>query len=109
MTALVTVEQASDHLRLNLVSDDGSPPSYSQELDDRYNDLVLKMDAATAIVIDYIKMPDNEWTAQDAPSNLQAAILLVLSGLYDGRDTGTEVLSPSVKALLHRLRDPALA
>jgi len=99
--ARVTLAQAAAHLRRpDLVV----PPD---------PDLVLKLEQAEAIVLDYIK--------NDAPDNskvINAAILLQLGEMWrfrgddldDQRVTQTDGdLSPVVTNLLRRHRDPALA
>jgi len=92
MTSLVTIEAAKNALRVS-----------GSDLDD---DLQLRLDQATAIVIDYIKKPDHDWTPETVPGPISAAILLVTRNLFDEVD---EPLSEPVKALVHRFRDPALA
>lgn len=101
--ALVTLVEAKSHLRVMH--------------DDEDNDITLRMEAATEIVVDYIKQPDNEWTDADAPFLIKAAILLVLADLYENRGDGESpeygqadgYLTKPVTAILHRYRDPALA
>lgn len=97
--ALITKEQAKNHLLI--------------DYDDRDADLELKMEQATEIVIDYIKKPDHGWTEETVPKTVQAAILLVLTALFDDRDGSGEgdyiALSGPVARLLARHRDPAIA
>ena len=66
---------------------------------------------ATDIVIDYLKKPDHDWTVDDVPPHIRAAILHVLKRLYDDRGAELEggPLPDHIKALLERDRDPALA
>jgi hypothetical protein len=94
-SALVTLEQA----KLQLREDD-------DDLVD--SDISMKAQQATDIVLDYLKAPDRGWTLETVPGEVHAAILLVLSGLYEGRDAG-DVISPAVVSLLMRNRDPAMA
>lgn len=110
MARLVTIEQAQAHLRLNV---EGSPP-----VTDDHADLEFKIAQATEIVIDYIKRPDHGWDLDasppvEAPALVQAAVLLVLSALYEDREgTGDgDYLRPdgAVVRILHRYRDPAIA
>ena len=127
MATLITVAQANAHLRLDLAGENDSPPFSS---DDRLPDLQLKMDQAEGIIINYLKLDDAEfelavngdpdaspvvvptWSDRDR-FNVQAAVLLVLSALYD--DEIQRTLGDYMKAdgviplLLMRLRDPALA
>ena len=124
MGALVTTAQADAHLRLDLESDGASPLTYT---DDRLADLEIKIDAAEAIVLDYLKVaadvldgsPPNYtagspplWTARDIKV-IQAAVLLVLSALWDDEKERTvaDYMKPggTIDLLLARLRDPALA
>lgn len=99
MAALVTEDEARRHLRLTESNMDDA---------DMAADVVMKTEAATEIVIDYIKRPDHEWTDADAPFLIKAAIMLVLGALFDNREGG-DPISEAVKSLLHRYRDPALA
>lgn len=93
MTALVTLDEAKTHLRI---------------LDDDQDfDVVMKIEAASEIVIDYIKRPDHGWTAATAPKLIKAAVLLVAASMFADREFGG--LSDSVKNILHRYRDPAVA
>lgn len=104
MTPLVTLEQVNLALKLDLTP-----------ADDRTPDVEWKMAQATEIVIDYLKKPDHEWTTEDVPGQISAAIILVIRALIDGEEA--ELLSGLAKgdsatpvvALLMRLRDPALA
>lgn len=71
-------------------------------------DVARKAAEASAIVIDYVTHADKEtWTDVTAPGVIKAAAKIVLTHLYDDRDG--DPLSPSVKNLLRRFRDPALA
>lgn len=95
MTKLVTVAQAKTHLRVDHQDSDA--------------DIHLKLDQASAIVMDYIRPPEEEWDEATAPPLIQAAVLLVLGELYDGSRAMGDPLTPGVKNLLRRYRDPALA
>jgi hypothetical protein len=98
MAALATLEEARRHLKLttsNMADADVAA------------DVADKLEAATEIVIDYIKQPDHEWTDSDVPYVIKAAVLLTLGELFDNRETAT--ITDPVKNLLHRYRDPALA
>jgi hypothetical protein len=97
--SLVTLDEARRHLQLT--------PSNMSDTDIAAN-VTDKSNAATDIVIDYIKRPDHEWTDADAPPLVKAAILLVLGAIFDDREGG-DPLSDAVKSILHRYRDPALA
>jgi uncharacterized phage protein (predicted DNA packaging) len=102
MTALLTLDVAKKHLRVDHADDDA--------------DITRKIDQASAIVLDYIKQRDAAWTADDVPPVIAAATEIVLSMLYDDRAAGGQengvamgYLPLSVTSLLHRYRDPALA
>jgi hypothetical protein len=113
---LVSLEQAKAHLRLVGTTED--------------EDIQLKLDQATALVLDYINQRVDEteaaawagtiasWTDETAPPQVQAAILIQCAELYRfrGDDAAQDepklvygYLAPRVVNLLHRLRDPALA
>ena len=127
MASLVTLAQAKRHLRL---SAPGSPLTEEDE------DVQQKLDAAEAIVLDYVtqRRDDNDawaaevalWSADDplpspgiaVPKQVPHAILLQLGDLYmnTGDHTPEDTpkreqgdLSQAVMALLYRLRDPALS
>jgi hypothetical protein len=109
--ALITLEQAKLQLRLTGTTEHDS-------------DIALKMEQATAIVVDYIKRPDHGWEAgspgspgggspqDDAEFTIvQAAILEVLTNLFfhRGDDGADGPITPRLESMLRRLRDPALA
>lgn len=99
MAALITKDQAKQQLRI--------------DFDDQDDDLEMKMEQASAIIVDYLKKLDHGWTTLTVPPPVQAAILLVLTALWDDR-TGEgdgDYLAPDgpVARLLMRFRDPALA
>jgi hypothetical protein len=113
--SLITIEQANDHLRLDLESDGNSPEDFSG--DERTPEVLRKMDEATDAVLDYLKkQPDPPWTVDTVPPRVRAATLIVLTALYDDKAAGEmlkalaggELNNPAV-ALLYRLRDPAIA
>lgn len=95
MAALVTLDEVKNRLRIDFNDDDVDVLSMAEE--------------ATDIVIGYIKQPDHEWTLETVPFRIKAAILLVVSRLYEDRSGSEEVLTDAVKRILHRDRDPALA
>lgn len=113
MVALLTLDVGKLHLRVDHNDDDA--------------DITLKIEQASEIVLSYIKRrgprPDEatpeppDWTDETVPPFVQAAVMIMLSKLYDDRKAGTEdnpniamgYLPPAVTALLHRERDPALA
>lgn len=114
--ALITLRQAKLQLGLPVDATD------HDEL------LELQMESASNIVLDYLKTPPGEWEAGSpgspgggspaddrALSVVQCAVLLVLGYLWahrgDEADDAATVgpLSPAVRALLERLRDPTMA
>lgn len=95
MAALVTTEEAKKRLRIDSADDDALVAELVSE--------------ATDIIVDYLKKPDHDWTAETVPFRVKAAILLVTGSLYENRDADEEVLTANVRALIHRDRDPALA
>lgn len=96
MVALVTMDQA--RLQLHEVQDDGPVDA----------NIAMKLEQATGIVIDYLKTPDHGWTALTVPEPIHAAILLVLTSLYDSPAT-EDPITPAVESLCRRYRDPAMA
>ncbi len=108
-TPEITLDDAKQHLRVLQTDDD--------------NDITAKLDQANAIVWDYIKhvpgdVTEGAWTPTDLQLLvIRSATLQVLSKLYDDRNIGEEndervalgYLTPQVTAILHRMRDPAVA
>lgn len=92
---LVDLPTAKEHLK---VDDDAADVNIAK-----------KIDQASAIVVDYLKLADpDQWDidsteSEAVPPVVEAAILLVLEALFDGG----EPLSQTVRDLLHRYRDPA--
>jgi len=116
MTMLVTLQQASDHLRRDTTDDDA--------------DLTLKIMAASAAVINYLKSStaayettvdsdDNDVIVVDTNGDpivkdeVRAATLLLVGVLYKGREgegfNSVGNLPMAVQCLLYPLRDPAVA
>ena len=95
MEPLVTLEQVSLALKLDLAEDDERTP-----------DIEWKMKQATEIVVNYLKKPDHGWTVETVPGVVSASIILVIRSLLDDVDAP---ISSAVCDLLRRLRDPALA
>lgn len=111
MVDLITVEQANDHLRLDMEGNDASPPDFSG--DERFDEVTRKVAEATDIVVNYIKKPDHGWTVETVPPRIRSAILLALSAVWEDREgTGDgDYLRPdgAIARLLARDRDPAIA
>lgn len=112
MTSLVSLDVAKEHLRVLHDDDD--------------DDITLKIEQASEIILDYIKRrgpgvtddsPQSDWNVDNVPAPLQAAVLLKLSDLYDNRNAGVGsdeyvamgYLSQAITSLCHRFRDPAMA
>lgn len=110
--AIVDFETAKLHLRVDHDEDDV--------------DITFKLEQASAIIIDFLKMPPGTWdlktqnsgsagtgdsgsAGDTAPMQVQAATLMVLGELYKNRESSADPLSKTVKDMLRRLRDPALA
>src|ERR1041385_1228548 len=94
---IVTLAQAKAHLRI------------ADDLQDY--DIELKLQQAAAIILRHMKLitVPAEWltgspaTTIDAPPNVQAATLLVLSELFENREASVaNVLSNAVKDLIPR-------
>lgn len=95
--ALITYAQAVSHLKQNGVLDGGSPPEEDA-------DLLLKMEHATAIVLNTIQRP-GEWDVNTDPNDdhefaqVQALVLKVLLWLY--RFRGDDDSEPEIEKLLN--------
>lgn len=103
--SLLTLQDAKDHLQVDHDSSDA--------------DIQNKLDQAESIIIDFLKLTDlpAEWQegtgdspgGSTVPHVVRSSVLLVLGELYENREAAAaDVLSPAVKDLLRRLRDPAL-
>lgn len=93
--ALLTLEEAKTHLRVDGTDDD--------------TEVTTKINEASAIILDYLKWgasPEPDET--NAPGYMKAACKLVLGELYADREGGNPI-SPAVVSLLARARDPAYA
>ena len=112
--ALITVEEAAAHLRLDLETDGGSPAEIT---DARLPDLVAKIGEAEAAILGYIEMDEDDLSATGTGASwlpvVQSAVKLYLSGLWDDRE-GTaagDYLDPdgAIARVLRRIRYPAIA
>lgn len=112
---LVTLQQASDHLRRDTTADN--------------TDLTLKIHAASGMVMNYIQGPgidgftdsfgdvfvDSQGEPLDVPYEVQAATLLMVGYLYKNRDENADgafdrgYLPAPVCAILTPFRDPSVA
>lgn len=111
---LVSITTAKSHLRVDTFDED--------------NDITLKIHAASAAVLNYLKSGANKFLDSNGeveidssgepvgvPYEVEAATLLMLGYLYKDRDENAEgayeqgFLPKPVTALLYPLRDPAFA
>lgn len=114
MGAYITEEEAIGHLRLDLVTDGNSPETI---IDEDYPTLQMKIIQAEDIIVDYLKWSTESGALYDEetiPPRIKAAMLLVLSALWDDRegkgDAGDYLKDDGpIAQLLRRSRDPALA
>jgi len=89
MAQLVDIDVVKKHLR------------YDDDFTAADETLSIKIDQASSIILDYLKVD----ALDPVPEFVQAAACLCVESLYDGGDP----LNDTVKALLHRSRDPELA
>lgn len=87
MAQIVDIDMVKQHLRIDGTDSDET--------------LNFKIDQASSIILDYLKIDELD----PVPEFVQAAACLSVEALYDGGDP----LNDTVKALLHRARDPELA
>lgn len=115
--SLVTLQMAKEHLHIDVPTTPTPDPGDA--------DLLRKLAAAEAIVLDYLEVEATSpplWADEnDCPPLVQAAILMVFAELwrFRGDDPGTVVsspqrdvagsLSPMVEGMLRRLKPVALA
>jgi Phage gp6-like head-tail connector protein len=101
MAVIATLAQAKAHLRL------------SADASANDADVELKLQQATAIIVDYLKdRADAAWTPYTVPGPVQSATLLMLTHLYEHRGdepSTDDALWLAISRLLMRLRDPAVA
>lgn len=95
---IVDLEKAK--LQLDLVNSDN---------DDK---VTMALDAAVAIVIDYLKLPAETYLDQslgvyDMPTIVAQAVLLMTVSLFN--EPAVDPLNNAVRSILHRQRDPAIA
>lgn len=81
------------------------------DIDDDDERVVRTMDQAVSIVLDFLKVDsdayENDDGDNDFPDIVYAAIVRVILSMYD--EPEKDPLTPAVRSMLHRLRDPALA
>lgn len=115
MATLVSLVQVNDALRLDLA---GSAPAFGT--DERSTDILLKIKQAEDICLDFVQpKPEPTWTADDAPGQVTAAIIITIKCLLDDTDDSLAMISGlsgmnvdqrnPIAALLWRLRKPSLA
>lgn len=98
MTMLVTLVEVKAYLRIDTADNDG--------------EITLLTEAASEGVLRYIKAATEGDIPADGVDSVKAATLLQVGNLFrfKGDEANPEtVLSPTVKAVLHSLRDPTLA
>lgn len=94
---LITLDQAKEHLRI-----DG---------DDQEEDLLLKMEQASMIILDYIEVINSGWDHTNVPEHIRTCVLITLANLWDHRGddkTNLDPIPPAVKSILYRTRTPVL-
>lgn len=96
---IISDDAAIEHLRLDGMD---SP-------DPRLEDMRSKRDQAVAIVCDYLHVDLDDSPGPAIEDHVKAAILMVLSGLWESRNPDADVLTSAVKDLLSRSRDPVFA
>ena len=105
--ALITLDQAKTQCKI---------PLESVEYDD---DLTLKIEHATALVVDFMNRSEDDWVAgspQASPADqefplIQAAILAVLLRMWrrvEETDTQYGPMTPAIERMLRGLRIPAI-
>jgi uncharacterized phage protein (predicted DNA packaging) len=102
--ALITLDAAKLHLRLD-----------TDDHDDLLEEEIIP--DVSGIILDYLKMESTAYQTtsgepDDVPAAVKAAVKLGVSAMFENPEQlpdGPQVLSQTVKDLLHRLRDPALA
>lgn len=98
-TILITLDEAKAHIREDA-------PTVQIEAD-----LTLKMAEAEETVLTFLEHQDTGWTSDTVPADVKAAILLVLTHLWEHRgdeDQG-EAKSINVRSLLRMWRVPVFA
>jgi hypothetical protein len=97
MAALITLDEAKEHLRITTTAQDA--------------DIQQKADEASAIVIDYLKT-EEAWDPTTVPLPVKAAVKLTLAHLWEHRGddmASDEALWAALRRVLERFRDPTLA
>jgi hypothetical protein len=93
------------------------------DIDDEDEDLESLIEAASEMVLNYLKVPhtefdDSEGNPQDVPAAVKSAVMLLVGILSKTRDGEAGIINPqweagylpaSVMSILYPLRDPALA
>lgn len=98
MTMLVTLAEVKAYLRIDTADSDA--------------EITLLTEAASEGVLRYIKAATEDDIPVDGVDSVKAATLLQVGNLFrfKGDEENPEtVLSPTVRAVLHSLRDPTLA
>jgi len=117
--ALVTVAQVNMALRLGL--------NLQTATGDRYDDIVMKIEQAEDIVLDFVTVAAKaDWDIEDednpVPPRVTSAVILTVRALLDDSPDGSSAawlsglsntipanIANPIASLLWRLRDPTLA
>lgn len=98
MLNLVTLDEAKTHLRITSSEDD--------------EDLKIKVDAASKLVLDYTGGDDTTYADQaSVPADIKAATLVLIGKLdldREGEEKGEGHLPPTVRALLSSYHTPVI-
>lgn len=98
---LITLDEAKTHLHVPF---EGTAHDV---------DITAKVEQAQDVILDYLKHgADPAWTAETLPRPVRAAMLLMLTHLYEHRGDDMDPDEPlwmAIGRLLARFRDPALA
>jgi hypothetical protein len=104
MAALVSLEQAKAHLRVDDNSSD--------------NDIEMKVEQASALILErcnstaYWRAITTTWTQDTVPLSVQAAILVLLSHLHENRGDdmkADDVAWTAIERLIPMNKDPVIA
>lgn len=101
MPALVTLDELDFQLRLEIERDEAG--EITDPLSPQYEKLA---DRASLIILRHVKRESDPWTAETAPDDIRAAVLMVARNLWDEKE---QPLSDAVLNLLRGRRDPTLA
>jgi hypothetical protein len=109
--SVVTIEEISAALRLDLQTDGGSPAEWD---DDRIPEVEIKLAQAEDIVREFLKIDASVWPPESLPDRFKAAIMLTFQALFDDKSEWIEALQATppagpISGLLRLDRVPTLA